>query len=335
MAAESKATPLPAAVRRWNDLSAGNQLAVVRGVCGRKGPSLLKRFDGVLAIGAGFKKSADTVSEAICLGMLVKKKRTRNIARPVPERLHVSIVRDGKRVRLSIPTDIEELGKGRPHAVNVAQGVRAFNRNNANQGVPGAACCIVVDANQPANRFVLGCRHVLALSLLTTGCAAFNDADVADRCMTTRIGQLFFPLPMAPNGQPCLDAAIALIDPSIPVDWLSPQGTRPTRVEPGVQQPQNCFIFTPNGPLQAAFVKEWANVPLQYAGCGDVVIAGAYQFQAATVGGHSGSPVMAPDGTLFAMHFWGDPSQRLALAIPAFMLFQPGRFPVPIRLASG
>ncbi len=334
MAGKAKTVSLPVAVRRWNELDHKEQLAVVREVCGSKSPALLKRFVGVLAVGAGFKKSAGAVSEAICLGMLVKKKRKRSVARPVPERVLVSLVRAGKRVRLSIPTDVEELGKGKPHAaVNVAQGVRAFNRNNPSQGVPGAACCVVVDANQPANRFILGCRHVLALSLLTTGCAAFNATDVADRGMTTRLGQLFFPLPMAPNAQPCLDGAIALVDPSIQVDWLSAQGLRPAVVEPGVQQPQNCFVFTPNGPLQAIFVKEWANIPLQYAKCGTVVIAGAYQFQAATVGGHSGSPVMAPDGTLFGMHFWGDPSQRLALAIPAFMLFQPGRFPVTIRLA--
>ena len=326
---------LPVAVRRWNDMAPVQQWAAVREVCGSKGPALLKRFEGALAVGAGYKKSADKVSEEVCLGILVrKKKRMGGIGRPVPQRLLVFLVREGRRVSLSIPTDVEELGKGKPHAaVNVAEGVRAFNRNNARQGVPGAACCLVVDSNEPANRFILGCRHVLALSLITTGCAAFNATDVADRGMTTRVGELFFPLPMAPNGQPCLDGAIALVDPVVPVDWVSPGGVRPTVVEPGVQQPRNCFVFTPNGALPAAFVKEWANVPLQYAGCGTVVIAGAYQFQAATVGGHSGSPVMTPDGTLFGMHFFGDPSQGLAMAIPAFMLFQPGRFPVAIQLA--
>jgi len=118
----------------------------------------------------GLKKSAGAVTGAVCLGMLVAKKRMqiRRIARPVPPRVLVWLVRAGKRVRISIPTDIEELAKGTPHApFNLARGVRAFNRNSPNQGVPGAACCVVVDANQPADRFVLGCHHVLALSLLT------------------------------------------------------------------------------------------------------------------------------------------------------------------------
>ena len=332
MPVEPKALKLSVGMRRWNELNPGQQLAAVREICGTRGMALQKRFDGVIAVGAGFKMSAGIVSEAICLGLLVQKKRTIRVARPIPPRLGFSLKRGASRLRISVPTDVEELGEGEPHAVNVAQGIRAFNRHNPSQGVPGAACCLVEDVNQPSDRYVLSCRHVLALSLISGECAAFNDTDVADRAMSTRIGQLFFPLPMASNGQPCLDGAISLLDPSIPVQWQA-QGVTPATVEPGVDQPSNCYVFTPNGPLPAAFVKEWANVQLQYANCGTVVIAGAYQFQADTVGGHSGSPVMTQDGTLFGMHFWGDPGQRLALAIPAFMLFQHGRFPVDIRLA--
>ena len=332
MTSKAMGAPLPAAVRRWDALTAQEQLAAVREVCGSKGPALIKRYKGVIAVGAGFKKSADAVSKTICLGLLVKKKQTRNLSHPVPERLLVSLVRDGKRVRFSIPSDVEELGKAQPH-FNAALGVRAFSRNNSTQGVPGAVCCIVQDASQPPNRFVLGCRHVLALSLLTTGCAAFNDTDVADRAMTTKVGGLFAVLPMAPDGQPCLDAALAIIDSSAQVDWSSDNGIRPLNVEPGVDQPLNCIVFTPDGPLSAVFVKEWANVPLKYAQCGTVVIAAAYQFQAPTIGGHSGSPVMSLDGTLHGMHFYGDPSQSLAMAIPAFMLFQPGLFGVDFQLA--
>lgn len=329
----TKVAKVPLAVRRWDELTPAQQLAAVREVCGAKRHSLLKRFDGVLAVGAGYKKSAGGVSGAICLGLLVKRKKKRlgSIARPVPERVLVSVVRDGKSVRLSIPTDVEELGKGRPH-VNTATGVRAFNRNNSAQGVPGAACCVVVDQSDPTNRFVLGCHHVLALSLLTSGCAFVRETDVGGRGPGTKFGELFHPLPMAADGRPCLDAALSLIDPGADVTWMSNEGLKPVRFEPGVNQPTNCFVFTPDGPLPAVFVKEWANVPLQYARCGTVVIAAAYQFQAATIGGHSGSPVMSPDGTLHGMHFWGDPHQSLAMSIPAFMLFQPGVFPVNFEL---
>lgn len=328
-----KPAKLPLPVRRWDELTTVQQLAAVREVCGAKGLSLLQRFDGVLAVGAGYKKSAGEVSGDVCIGLLVKKKKKRvaSMARPIPERVLVTVARGGKNMRLSIPTDVEELGKGKPH-LNTAHGVRAFNRSNSVQGVPGAACCVVVDQTDPKNRFILGCHHVLALSLLTSGCAFLRETDVGGRSPGTRFGELFHPLPMAADGRPCLDAALSLIDPDADeVTWVS-EGVRPVRVEPGVNQPTNCFVFTPDGPLPTVFVKEWANVPLQYARCGTVVIAAAYQFQAATVGGHSGSPVMSPDGTLHGMHFWGDPAQSMAMAIPAFMLFQPGVFPVNFEL---
>jgi hypothetical protein len=315
-------------------MGAEEQLATVREVCGAKGSALLKRFDGGLAVGAGFKKTANQVGQDICLGVLVQRKVKKNLVRPIPTRVEVYLARGGKRSKVSIPTDVEELGDGEPHAIqNLAHGVRAFNRANPTQGIPGAVCCIVADSSVPPNHYLLGCRHVLALSLLTSGCTAFNATDAADRAMTTRVATLHSTPPMAANGRPCLDAALSMILPGVQVGWLGPGNVRPVAVEPGAQQPSNCFVYTPNGPLPAKFVKEWANLPLPYPNCGNVVIAAAYQFQALTVGGHSGSPVMTPQGLLFGMHFWGDTGKQLAFAIPAFMLFQPGLFPVSLRLA--
>lgn len=334
MAGGSRLPRTPASIRRWNSMALSEQLATVRDVCGTKGQKLLKGFDGGLAVGAGYKKSANEVSDEICLGVLVERKAEGSHVRPIPKRVEVFLVRSGKRTKFSIPTDVEELGDGEPHAaLNLAQGVRAFNRTNTSQGVPGAVCCVVADTRCPPNYYAVGCRHVLALSLLTSGCAAFNATDVADRAMTTRFAELHATPPMAANGQPCLDAAISMIYLGSQVEWLAPGNVRPLAVEPGAQQPANCFVYTPNGPLPATFVKEWANVPLPYPNCGNVVIAAAYQFKAATQGGHSGSPVMTPQGLLFGMHFWGDTRNQVAYAIPAFMLFQPGLFSVSIHLA--
>lgn len=334
MAGKRRRAAVPASIQRWEAMDHEEQLAVVREVCGSKGRMLIQRFDGTLAVGAGFKKSANEISDRICLGLLVGKKGVEDVTRPVPERIGVYVIRGGKRILLSIPTDVEELGYGEPQAaVNLALGLRAFNKNNPAQGILGAACCIVADTNNPPNHFILGCRHVLALSLLTTGCAAFNATDVADPAMQSRVADLFFSLPMAANGQPCLDAALAIIPPGTQVGWMAAGGTRQIAVEPGVQRPLQCNVYSPRGPIPAGFVKEWANLPLPYPNCGQVVIAAAYQFQAATQGGDSGSPVMTAQGLLHGMHIWGDPAQQLAIAIPAFVLFRPGLFPVNIRLA--
>jgi hypothetical protein len=333
MSGGSRPPKTPASIRRWDSSTASEQLATVREVCGTRGKALLKSFDGGLAVGAGFKKSANEVSDEICLGVLVQRKVEEPHVRPIPKRVEVFLIRGGKRTKFSIPTDVEELGDGEPHAgLNLAQGVRAFHRTNAGQGVPGAVCCIVADTSVPPNHYVLGCRHVLALSLLTSGCAAFNATDVADRAMTTRFAELHATLPMAANGQPCLDAAISMIHPGSQVGWLAPGNVRALAIEPGVQQPSNCLVYTPNGPLPAIFVKEWANVPLPYPSCGNVVIAAAYQFKSPTQGGHSGSPVMTLQGLLFGMHFWGDTAKQIAFAIPAFVLFQPGLFSLNFHL---
>ena len=312
------------------------QLSLVREVCGTRGRQLTKRFTDALAVGAGYKKSGGEVSSDICLGLLVKRKKKRlgGLVRPIPQRIEVVVQRGGKRVRVAIPTDVEELGKGKPQAFNLAKGICAFNRRNSAQWVNGAACAVVVDKAEPANRFILGCHHVLALSRATAACKPVKTTDVGGRSSHSKFGQLFYPLPMAADGRPCLDAAISLIDHDSEVHWTSSDGIRPLRVEPGVKQPANCFVFTPDGPLPARFVKEWANYTLPYPRCGMVVIAAVYQFVAPTLGGHSGSPVMTTDGTLFGMHFWGDPAQQMALSIPAFVLFQSGLFPLNFDLAK-
>ena len=321
----------PASWGRWEALTPVEQLAAVREVCGTRVAQLKKRFEGVLAIGAGYKKSKGEVSTDICLGFLVEKKRKRRVQRPVPARVVVELVRDGKKVRVAIPTDIEELGRGRPHgAIDLGSGVRASNQSNSAQGVPGAVCCVVEQTDNPLNRYLLGCHHVLALSLLTQSCNAIA-TNVQSRLTAQVVAQLFEYLPMSGTGQPCLDAAIALVEPGADVTWSS-SGVSPSVVEPGVDSPTNCAMYTPDGLVPARFVKEWANIPLRYPKCGTVVIEAAYQFQAATVGGHSGSPVMSPDGTLHGMHFWGDPQQLLAFALPAFVLFRPGLFSVTFQL---
>lgn len=315
----------------WNALTSADKLAVVRELCGSRGAKLKKRFDGVLAVGAGFKKAQNIVSDEICIGFLVNKKRKRRLDRPVPSHVNVFLVRGGKKVRYSIPTDVEELGEGVPHGMmNLAMGIRASSQRDASLGVPGAVCCLVEQVDQPLNRYILGCHHVLALSFLTHQCDA-EPSTVRTRGTAELVGNLFEHLPMSGTGQPCLDAAIALVDSDAQLVWDT-AGITPTRVEPGIDSPSGCFVYTPDGAFPAQFVKEWANIPLIYPKCGQVVIECAYQFQADTIGGHSGSPVMQPDGTLHGMHFWGDVSQRMAFAIPAFVLFRPGLFSVTFRL---
>ena len=63
MSGGSRPPKTPASIRRWDSSTASEQLATVREVCGTRGKALIKSFDGGLAVGAGFKKSANEVSD--------------------------------------------------------------------------------------------------------------------------------------------------------------------------------------------------------------------------------------------------------------------------------
>jgi len=315
-------------LNEWDKFSHSEKIEILRLICGEYGTILKRRFSSILAIGLGFKTKGNFVVKDLCLAFLVKEKKDGK-PRPVPPAIKFSLNFRGKRTRLAIPTDVEELGEGKPHAVvNVAGGIHAVLAQNPQIGIFGSACCVVSQDDNAQNRYVLGCHHVLALSLLTRDCDA---EDGYLQVGNQTIGRLYEYLPMSASGQACIDAAIAILDPDVPVIWEQPN-IAPSNVSPGITQPSNCWVFSPNGPLQAEFVREWADVPLNYPNAGTVIIRAAYQFSADTKPGHSGSPIMEPDGTLHGMHFWGDSSRRMSFAIPAFVLFQPGLFSVSFNL---
>ncbi|MFC5478211.1 trypsin-like serine protease [Massilia suwonensis] len=315
----------------FDGLGEEEQLAIVRRLCGQRGKRLVRKF-GAYAIGAGYKKTAGRVLPTICIGFLVDAK-SESPARPVPHEITTYVRRGGRRIRCQVPTDVEEIGAGHPQKMqNLANGIHSSAAANAALSLRGAACCIVAQTDKPANRFLLGCQHVLALSLLGRQCGCIDSVIRANGSPEV-VARLYEYAELTPSGKPCLDAAIALANPAAKIFWDAGRIV-PQRVEPGVNRPLDCTIFTPRGPRPARFVKEWANVRLPYPSCGMVTIAAAYQFVADTAAGDSGSPLIDRQGTLHGMHFWGDPGQQLAFAIPAFMLFQPGLFSIEIALAS-
>lgn len=314
----------------WDSLERADQLRTLRLICGKKADSIKAQYSDVLAVGIGYKRVKGEVVNRLALALLVGKKIS-TASRPIPSVIKLKLNDGGQKRTFLIPTDVEELGDGAPQAaVNVAEGIRAQSPVDPKAVVPGAACCVVEQTNDRRNRYVLSCHHVLALSLLTQSCNAANSV-LKDITGSKIIGQLFSYLPMSATGQPCLDAALAIIEPGDAVIWEKNLVT-PSAVDPGFQQPQGCSVYTPDGAIPARFIKEWANIPLPYPRCGTVTIRAVYQFQAATKPGHSGSPVMDANGTLHGMHFWGSPTRGDAYAIPAFVLFQPRLFPIDFTL---
>lgn len=321
-----------ASLLTWDTLGRDEQLALLVKLCTARAAEFRRKFDGVLTLGVGYKTQGGERTKALCLAFLVKDKKDK-VGRPVPETIVAFIERGGRRLRVYVPTDLEELGDGGPHVnANLASGILAAGLPNPAVRCTGAVCCLVRQIDAPSNVYALGCHHVLTLSAQTQGCAALVSEVISNDLPSQPVAQLFEYLPMSPNVRSCHDAAIALLDSSVNATWLH-SGRRPLRTETAAHEPPGCRIYAPRGVLPASYVKTWIDVPLFYPNCGWVYIARTYQFQADTLPGDSGSAVMSDDGTLYGMHFWGQSSNRLSMAIPAATLFSPGLFSIDFDLA--
>ena len=315
----------------WNSLGKKAQFALVRRLIRTRGEQLKSRHHEILSVGIGYKTKAGDVQSTVCVGFLVRRKLKHVPGTPVPRSLYTYVQRKGQRRRCEVPTDVEELGRGGgpQSGINVASGVTALSSSNATSGINGAICCIAQEVGDARNRYLIGCHHVLARSKSAGECAA--STSVVKAATGGVVGRLFDVAALAPGGTVSVDAAIALVPPAVNAMWQF-ETLRPLRVASAAVPPSNCGVYTPRGFIvPATFIKLWRRVPLGYS-CGTVVIDTAYQFRAATIPGDSGSPVMSPDGTLHGMHFWGNVRDQMAYAIPAFVLFRPRLFSVPLRL---
>jgi hypothetical protein len=299
------------------------QLKVLADLTERRGRELRRRYSNILAVGLGQKAVAGKVLPQLCLGFLVREK-SRGAPAQVPASVTTTVRYRGRLRRVSVPTDVEEAGQGEPQlATNAADGVLIASPSNAALRAKGAVCCLVRVQGR-SGLYVLSCHHVLTLSGTLGQCRVQRDALVADGSGVP-YAQLFDWVPMTPGAPSQLDAAISLVQAGNNVVW-GHSGMQATAVDFGETKPENCSIFAPQGRvIPARFRKVWRELELPYPGC-LVKIATAYQFDAQTFGGDSGSPVMDANGRLYGMHFWGDPQRSFALSIPAGLLFGPRVF---------
>lgn len=308
----------------WEALPRRRQESILAAMTQGREAQYRRRYPGLLSLGLGYKRVAGKPHPQLCLAFLVERKSP-----DAPHQLprFVSGMADvrGRRQRVEIPTDVEELGDSRPHlGDNAADGIFVASPTRPELNGIGAVCCLVRAQGRPG-LFALSCHHVLTIGNRVSCGGAAPDAVIADRAARIPYGRLADCGPMVANRNNQLDAAIAALQPGVAVTW-NRNGRRPLRVDMGIREPANCSILAPRGNLAATFVKTWVNVPLPYPTYGPIRMACVYQFDAPTRPGDSGSPVMDSAGTLYAMHFWGTESDSFSLAIPAGYLFSPGLF---------
>jgi hypothetical protein len=256
----------------------------------------------------------------LCIRFYVKEKLP-HPRRPIPGFIATVVTVKGRRRLCHVPTDVAVHHGGKPQGY--------FEASGSVGSVRGAGCCIVSQADSPKVQYLLGCHHVLTLSMINgnqpaslpisetvwqSGNVVASTADWSDLT------------PASGNG---FDAALARTDAGAvwPPDWLSHQ---PSNIMSSAMPPKQVTIHTPRGDIDADFVDYQPSVDLDYEGQ-TLTIGPVFQFTAATQEGDSGSAV-SDGSTLCAMHFYGNPGAQSALGLPADAIFKRGRFHVAIIL---
>lgn len=342
MALYSTERSLAGARELWAELDRATQLEVARRVAAERSRELQRRIPNVLSVGVGYRTRRDVdrpLEAEICLRFLVAKKWTRRRKGGVPPEIEAYVELDGRRRRCAVPTDVAEIGRGRTQGdQDLGGGILARPLLGGGAGLMGAVGCLVRDRDRPESLYLLGCHHVFTRSLRQGNCEpAASGTRILRRDDKSAVGRTVFFAPLLPPGGGFgLDAALAQVEDE---DRVSAElhGVEPLRVAPEGEMPQPYRILAPRGPLDAFFVSEQFALDLPYQ-CGRTIrVRRALESLAAstpTRPGDSGSPLLAADGTLYGMHFYGTDLGR-SLALPADELFADDVFPVRIELAIG
>lgn len=234
----------------WQELTEEEQLAALVRLVRTRRARYAREFPELLSLGHGYKRVHGERTPERCLAFLVMKKSKR--ATPLPRFVSTTLVHASKRRWVEIPTDVEQVGGGRPHlGVNAANGVYVASSQDPQLNATGAICCLVRTAGQQ-DLYALSCNHVLTLSSLIAGGGVAQDAIVAARAPHIPFGKLATYFPLAPNQPNQIDAALALVDPETQWNY---NGAQPSQVEMGLVEPQGCGVFTPRGLQPATWVK--------------------------------------------------------------------------------
>lgn len=305
----------------WQELDERAQHKVLERLAKTRGARYRREFRELASVGFGYKQVRGEKLPQLCFAFLVLRKTKR--ATQLPKFIRAVVVHRGKKRHVDVPTDVEELGKAKPQVgANAASGIYVASQNHPQINATGALCCLVRVEGR-SELFALSCHHVLTLSSKLPNGSVANDVLVADRAQHVPYGHLATYSPMKPNKPNQIDAALAVVNGD--THWVY-NGASVATVEMGLVEPRGCGIFTPRGLEPATYIKTFYDVVLKYPTMSPVRIVAAYQFNASTLPGDSGSAVMDNDGTLYGMHFWGDPARSFSLAIPAGYLFQPAAF---------
>jgi len=353
--------PTAAGIANWDALSDTQQLLTVESVAReyalRNKSALQALGSRVVSVGAGFrertvgsryKKQRRVYRDEVVLVVFVDEKGDADV--PVPDRVHLSAIvqgagpGEGKRRVLSIPTDVVERSQDAQAEFDMLLRADHPSRNFIN----GTACALV-RTHSDSTPYLLGCHHVLRMSLddpharSVPGCHVETNA--LQRIGTPVGGDL---MPGAPN----IDAALTDTT-EVPGGqvvrgrsfWRHPypSGIAHTHAEWAdlvVRQRPN-WILTPwgtNPKVALKYVRVEYNKLINYS-FQTVRVAEVHVYQCTPTGtktyaGYSGAPIVG-GGVLVGMHIAGEVirvgNQHIgySYATPSYAICDPGPLTTP------
>lgn len=296
------------------------------------------------------RSEAREIKPVPCVTFLVRRKIKVREGRPpghVPEFLLTHWGQEGR--LCAVPTDIEEVRhlRGTPHHRQI------MVEHPQYPAEVGAVTCLVRRPGDPQSLFALSCRHVFGLSASNPPQFPVGAAISVARL----IGTTFQSQPpifakavgvyglLVDGERVSFDVALAGIDAAQAasdaarnaITAINPPQSANSLAQ--IQALQNYKIVTPDGTLNAKFVRAWSvqeQPAIRYSNQLTEVYQAVPVIESLVqdgipISGHSGSPVISADGsTLLGMHFAG----RFARSymIPAYDLLSTDNF---IGMAAG
>lgn len=326
------------AEEQWDELAARDpDLAweLVRRTAARESSRLRDQLGpNILSVGAGFRTKGQAegkkVYKQLCVRVLVREKLDEAaVARPVPETFTAYYDSGGTRLRIAIPSDVDQLKGGAPQLV-------AIPRSAPNAYTKGSPCCL---AGSGGVLYTVGCHHVLASSIGLGRCRGAAQVTVHPDRGSPPYGLLTHHGDLTSVNDFNLDVALARVIDYAQVSSringvvVNDRIADASGVRPGLRY----IIATPaKGRIVARCIALHERTRLPYPCRAEpMTFRRVFEFRCegglVTEAGESGSPVVA-GGLLIGMHFYGDPSEGISLAIPAFDLFNPLNFGLSLTL---
>lgn len=318
----------------WNLLGHRQKIRLAREVIHRRRSELLK-LPNVVTVGWGRLVRGGQLKDEICIRVCVSKKWSTKARRPgkIPDELVTFAEVRGQRRRVCVPSDVATIDEGEPHAPAGASRCRA--RDPSDTEVSGLGTCRVHRKWAPQQGFLLGCDHVLALSLKKQLPAASQIPGIRIQLGKNYVGQL-----VELGGR--FDAAIckvsidALVDPTVRVGaseesfsgFLANVEDLPFEYRIPVRTKAGNYTV-----VEARWVTSLEEYEFggYFGNNGKRIIPLAIESETEIPlwGGTSGAPLIDDNNRLLGMHFWG--VGKRAFALPIMNVFE--SFDPPVRLS--